>query len=162
VTATAGERGTSPPSPPPAGGGGKTKKDRASTGGRESNTSPTPGPGPPLAPLSPSAPAALFSAFPSSAAAPPAPRPAPRAGAAAVVIEYQLASEMIGDRPAFQAVFGKELVPRFAVTRFFQGLLHVEVISPAGQLNSVIAPLASLFADDFQRKIGPLAGEQCG
>ena len=75
-------------------------------------------------------------------------------------VEDELADQVVRDRPALQAVLGEEGVPPFAILVVVEGLLDVEVVAPAGELDAVVAPLAGLLADRFQGQVGPLAGEQ--
>ena len=84
----------------------------------------------------------------------------PVIGPRVVVVEHELAGQVVRDRPALQPVLAQELVAALAIARVAQGLLDVEMVAPAGQLDAVIAPLAGLLGDDFQRQVGPLAGEE--
>ena len=47
-----------------------------------------------------------------------------------------------------------------AVAALLEGAGHVEMVAPAGEFEAGVAKLASLAGQVFQRKVGPLAGEQ--
>jgi hypothetical protein len=55
---------------------------------------------------------------------------------------------------------GEELLPRIGVARIRKGLVDLEVVAPAGELEAVEAPATCLLGQLFQRQVGPLAGEQ--
>jgi hypothetical protein len=54
----------------------------------------------------------------------------------------------------------EELLPGIGVSRIRKRLVDLEVVAPAGELETVEAPPTSLLDQLFQRKVGPLAGEQ--
>ncbi len=60
----------------------------------------------------------------------------------------------------FRPYLAEQVVALLAVAVVLEGLLDVEVIAPAGELDAVVAPLAGLLADDLQGQVGPLAGEE--
>ena len=71
-----------------------------------------------------------------------------------------LTDEVVGDRPAAQAVFREQIVARLAVTGVAEGLANVEMIAPAGELEAIVAPFADALGEGRYREIGPLAGEE--
>ena len=77
------------------------------------------------------------------------------------VVTDSLTGEVVGDRVDLEAVLLQDVVARLDVLRVLDGLPRVEVIAPAGDLEPVIAPLAGKARDLLERKVGPLAGEQC-
>src|SRR5262249_21246023 len=70
------------------------------------------------------------------------------------------ADEMIRDRPALESVSREQVVPPLAVAVILERLLHVEMIAPAREFDSIVTPLAGFLADHFQGQVGPLACEQ--
>ena len=71
-----------------------------------------------------------------------------------------LADEVIGYRPAAQAVFGEQVVARLAVGGVAEGLADIEMVAPAGELEAIVAPFADAPGEFVEREIGPLAGEE--
>src|SRR5690606_24632658 len=75
------------------------------------------------------------------------------------VIADRLALEVVGDRPHLQPVALEQLELALDVA----GLVPapgVEMIAPAGELEAVVPPAGGEARDLFERKIGPLAGEE--
>lgn len=75
------------------------------------------------------------------------------------IVANRLAHEVIGNRVTLQAVVSEEL-PLF-LDVFGVDRIDVEVVAPAGELKAVIAHFFGQWGEFFERKIGPLAGEQC-
>jgi hypothetical protein len=76
------------------------------------------------------------------------------------MITDRLADEVVGDRPAAQAVLGEQRVLASQVAGLREGAVHLEVVTPAGKLKAVITPAAGQLADLGEREVGPLAGEE--
>src|SRR5271165_2681903 len=76
------------------------------------------------------------------------------------VIADGLADQVVRDGPALQVVLRQQLVPAGQVAVLAQRAADVEVISPAGELEAVVAPLPGVLADLLQGQVSPLAGEQ--
>jgi hypothetical protein len=72
----------------------------------------------------------------------------------------RLADQVIADRVALQPRVGEQAAPVFDVARRLQGLVHVEVIAPAGQFQAVIAHAPGERGKLGERQVGPLAGEK--
>ncbi len=77
-----------------------------------------------------------------------------------VQIASELARKVVRDRPDIEAVFGQQFSFLLAVIRLIQGLIDLHVVSPAGQLQTVIAEILGLLAHGFQGQIRPLAGKK--
>ncbi len=75
-------------------------------------------------------------------------------------VAHRLPDEMRADRPDVQMVALEDLLARAAVVRVLQRLVDLEVIAPAGELETVEAPRAGLGCEVFDRQVGPLAGEE--
>ncbi|CAM5247635.1 hypothetical protein SGRIM128S_08849 [Streptomyces griseomycini] len=75
-------------------------------------------------------------------------------------VTHGLAHQMVGDRPALETVLVQEPVPGGEVGRVGQSLVDLEVIAPAGELETVVTEVTGQPADLLQRQIGPLTGEQ--
>ena len=75
-------------------------------------------------------------------------------------VAYRLADEVVAYGPAIQAVGAQYLPSPFHVTVIRQGLIYVEVIPPARQLQPVEAPLPALSGELLQRQVGPLSREE--
>ena len=76
------------------------------------------------------------------------------------VVAHRLAHEVVGDGPAAQVVLGEQRVPPGQVAILIQRPVDLEVVSPAGKLKAVVAPLLGQPADFLQRQVSPLAGKQ--
>ena len=84
-----------------------------------------------------------------------------KAVAAGVVrVEYELALQMHGDGPYVEAMRRQDGPLPGAVGRIGSGLLGVEVVTPTGQLESLVAPAGGLLGQRGQWEVGPLAGEE--
>ena len=83
----------------------------------------------------------------------------PVIGAGVVVIEHELASQVIGDAQLRDHAWPTARDAPCSNQGLFQGFLHVEVVAPTWQLNTVITPSARLLGDDLERQVGRLAGE---
>jgi len=83
-------------------------------------------------------------------------------GAVALVdgIADGLADEVIADGEGGEAVVGEELPLLLAVVVLLQRALRVEVVSPARELEAVVAESLGLLAELLEREVGPLAGEE--
>ena len=75
-------------------------------------------------------------------------------------VEHRLADQVIADREDLQVVAVQQIALRGAVPVVVQGLVDLEVIAPASQLDAVVAKLAGLARHVLERQIGPLASEQ--
>ena len=75
-------------------------------------------------------------------------------------VAHGLPDEVVGDRPAAQAVLLQQGVPPGQVAVLAQRPVHLEVIPPARQLEAVVPPRAGQPGHLFQRQVRPLAGEQ--
>ena len=75
-------------------------------------------------------------------------------------VAHRLADEMVGDGVHGEFVPFEQIAFGGAVAAVFQGLGHVEVVTPAGQLQAGVAKLAGLAGQILKRHIGPLAGEE--
>ena len=72
----------------------------------------------------------------------------------------RLADEMRADRQHVQVAALQDLLLRPAVAVVREGLVDLEVVAPAGELEPVEAPAAGLRGEILQRQVGPLAGEE--
>jgi hypothetical protein len=83
-------------------------------------------------------------------------------GAVALVdrVAYGLPDQVVADRPHAEPVALEQLAAAGAVAAVAQRLRDVEVVTPAGELEPVEAPLAALAGQRVERQVGPLAGEQ--
>ena len=72
----------------------------------------------------------------------------------------RLADEMRADRENVQMVALQDLLLRPAVAVVLERLVDLEVVAPAGELETVEAPAAGLRGKILERQVGPLAGEQ--
>ncbi len=72
----------------------------------------------------------------------------------------RLADEVRADRPAAEPVPLEQLALRLHVAGIGDGPVDLEVISPAGELDTVEAPRLQLRGQVDERQVGPLAGEQ--
>src|SRR5688500_12965227 len=69
---------------------------------------------------------------------------------------YPLAYEMRRNSVALKAALAQQLPLPPAIAVISQGLVHFEMIPPAGQLDAVVAEFLGLAGHRFQRQIGPL------
>src|ERR1700685_2140752 len=76
------------------------------------------------------------------------------------MIADRLAHEMVRDGPAGQAVAVQGGPQVAAVVVLGERPVDFEVIAPAGELETFVAPGRRLLGDNLERKISPLAGEQ--
>ena len=60
---------------------------------------------------------------------------------------------------SLQVVLFEQVAFAAAVRVVGDGLVDLEMVAPAGQLEPVVPEVAGLFAQRFQREIGPLTGE---
>ncbi len=65
-----------------------------------------------------------------------------------------------GDGEQFQVVLFEQVAFAGAVGVVGQGLVDLEVVSPAGEFQAVVTKLGCLLAEGFERQVGPLAGEE--
>jgi hypothetical protein len=72
----------------------------------------------------------------------------------------RLADEVVADRPAPEAVALEQLAPPPAIPGIGERRSDVEVVAPAGELESVVPPARGLLGQLGERQVGPLAGEQ--
>src|SRR5215217_3684627 len=75
-------------------------------------------------------------------------------------IADRLAHEVVADRPAAEPVTLEQRAPAGGVAGVAHRLGDVEVITPAGELEPVEAPLGALAGELLEREIRPLAREQ--
>ena len=75
-------------------------------------------------------------------------------------VAHRLADQMIADREAGKTVIPEQLPLRPDIPPLPERATDVEVIAPAGQLEPVIAPRLRFGGEGFERKVGPLTGEQ--
>jgi hypothetical protein len=76
------------------------------------------------------------------------------------VVQDGLTDEVIGDREQFQPMLFEQISLAGAVGIVGECLIDFEVVAPAGEFETVVTEVAGLFTEFFERKIGPLAGEQ--
>jgi hypothetical protein len=67
---------------------------------------------------------------------------------------------MAGDGEHRQAVAVEDLAAALHVRGVGDGLVDLEVVAPAGDLEAVVPPLRGLAGDLLEREIGELAGEE--
>ena len=72
----------------------------------------------------------------------------------------RLADEVAGDGVDREVIPFERVAFGRAVAALLEGAGDIEVITPAGQFQALVAKLAGLAGEIFQRHIGPLAGEQ--
>ena len=71
-------------------------------------------------------------------------------------VAHRLTDQMIADRPDFQAVFRKQIMPSLAIAVVRQCLAYLEMISPAGQLKAVVSPTRKLSRRAFPGAYRPI------
>src|SRR5207245_11564763 len=71
-----------------------------------------------------------------------------------------LPHEVAGDGPAVESVPLEDLPASLHIVGIGQGLVDLEVITPAGELEPVETPRGRLLRERVESQIGPLAGEQ--
>ena len=76
------------------------------------------------------------------------------------VVEHALADQVVRDGEQLQVVLFEQVAFAAAVGVVGDGLVDLEMVAPAGQFESVVAEVAGLFAQRFQRQIGPLTGKE--
>src|SRR5262245_59987743 len=76
-------------------------------------------------------------------------------------VTYRLPREMIRNRPTTQVILLECVELFLAVVLLVDGSSNLKMVSPAGQLEPVITPLARLLRHFLQRQIGPLPGKEC-
>ena len=76
------------------------------------------------------------------------------------IVADRLAHQVVRDGEQLEVVLLEQFAFAGAVGVVGERLLDFEVISPAGQFETIKAPLAGLLAQHFQGQVGPLAGEQ--
>jgi hypothetical protein len=76
------------------------------------------------------------------------------------VVAHRLADQVVGDRPHPKAVRLEHFQLRRHVAVVGERAVHLEVITGAGDLQTVIAPLRGQLAHLLERQVRPLAGEQ--
>ena len=79
----------------------------------------------------------------------------------AVVIEVadKLPDQVIADGEHLQVVLFQDIALLLAVALVGGGEGDIEMITPAGQLQAIVAPIRGLFGEYFQGQISPLSGE---
>ena len=75
-------------------------------------------------------------------------------------IADRLAHEVGRDRPALEPVFGQQVMSTLTVPVLLDRAGHLEVISPAGQFQTVVAQPGGDRGHFGESEIGPLAGEE--
>ena len=75
-------------------------------------------------------------------------------------LAHRLAIEVIGDRPTAESVLLQDVSSALQVALVLDRFGDVEMITPAGNLEPVIAPLPSEPAHLFEWEVRPLSGEQ--
>src|SRR4029077_16731160 len=73
----------------------------------------------------------------------------------------RLAIVVVRDRPTAQSVLLEDVSTALEIAFVFGCCCYVEMITPTGDLQPVIAPSRSQPAHLFEREVGPLSGEQC-
>jgi hypothetical protein len=76
------------------------------------------------------------------------------------VISDALPDQMVADGPALQAVLVEDVPARLHVAVIFERLVHFKVVAPAGQLQTIEAPLAGFLCNVFEGQVSPLASEE--
>ena len=75
------------------------------------------------------------------------------------LIADKLSGEVIGDRVDLEAILLGNLDARASVGRIFGCPLHIEMVSPAGDLDALVAEFFRFLAHLLKIQIGPLAGK---
>jgi hypothetical protein len=75
------------------------------------------------------------------------------------VVADGLALQMVRDRPDLEVVLLEHLELALDVAVLVPSP-RIEVVTPAGELEAVVAPSGGELRHLFERKVGPLAGEQ--
>ena len=75
-------------------------------------------------------------------------------------LTHRLAIEVIGDRPTAEPVLLQNVFASLQVALVLDCFDDVEMITPAGNLEAVVAPARSEPADLLKWEVGPLSGEQ--
>src|SRR5690606_38341915 len=76
------------------------------------------------------------------------------------VVADRLADQVVRDRPDAEVELLQHLALAGDVGVVLQGLVHLEVVAPAGDLEAVVAPLGGEPAHLLERQVRPLSGEQ--
>ncbi len=72
----------------------------------------------------------------------------------------RLADQVVGNREEPQPVAFEERLFLLDVIGLGQGAADLEVVAPAGELEAFVTEGRRLGRQDFERQIGPLAGEE--
>ena len=76
------------------------------------------------------------------------------------VVADALADQVVRDGEHLQAVLVEHRPLGLAVVVVLEGLVHLEVVAPAGQFQAVITPTLGFLRQDLQRQVRPLSGEK--
>ena len=76
------------------------------------------------------------------------------------VVQHRLADQVVADGEHLQVVLFQQLALLGAVVVLGQGLVDLEVVAPAGQLQAVVAEFVAFPGQFGHGQVGPLAGEQ--
>ncbi len=74
-------------------------------------------------------------------------------------VQHGLAHQVVADGEDLHVVLFQHFPLVGTIVVVGQGLVDLEVVAPAGQLQPVVAELAELLGQGFQGQVGPLAGE---
>ena len=76
-------------------------------------------------------------------------------------VAHRLADQVIADGVDRQTVPGQQFTAAAAVVAIGERRSHVEVISPAGELEAVVPPCGGLRGENLEGQVGPLSCEEC-
>ena len=77
------------------------------------------------------------------------------------IVEDALADEVVGDGKQFEIVFFEQVAFAAAIRVVGDCFVDFKMVAPAGQFEAVVSEISGLFAQRFQREIGPLTGKKC-
>ncbi len=75
------------------------------------------------------------------------------------VVTYSLPNQVIADRPDLEPVFRQDVMTRLAVAVIGKCFLHVEMIAPTGQFQSIKTHFTRHFREFLKREVSPLSGK---
>ena len=73
------------------------------------------------------------------------------------IITDRLADQVVRDRVGRQAMLGEDFPASGAITIVADGLAHLEVVAPAGELDAIVAKLVGLLAHGLKGQVCPLS-----
>ena len=76
------------------------------------------------------------------------------------VVAHGLPDQVVGDRPHAEVVLRQRLPLALGVGVVGERPVHLEVVTPAGDLQAVVPPLGGEPAHLLEGQVGPLAGEE--